>query len=68
MSLFSKTVKEFFMADKAIMLAANQIGATLLPDNAQWKNRMEIRSSSSNRMYVVAQRKSIGNRHDNQNS
>ncbi len=26
-----------------------------LPDNAQWKNRFEIRSSSSNRVYVIAQ-------------
>ena len=28
-----------------------------LPDNAQWTNRFEIRSSSSNRLYVVAQNK-----------
>jgi hypothetical protein len=28
-----------------------------LPDNAQWTNRFEIRSSSSNRVYIVAQHK-----------
>ena len=29
----------------------------MLPENAQWKNRFEIRSESSDRVYVVAQRK-----------
>jgi len=28
-----------------------------LPENGQWINRFEIRSSSSNRVYVVAQNK-----------
>lgn len=28
-----------------------------LPDNAQWTNRFEIRSGSSNRIYVIAQHK-----------
>jgi hypothetical protein len=28
-----------------------------LPDNAQWTNRFEIHSSSSDRVYVVAQHK-----------
>lgn len=32
----------------------------MLPDNAQYTNRFEIRSSSSNRIYVIAQNK--GNR------
>lgn len=32
----------------------------LLPDNAQWTNRFEIPSSSSDRVYTVAQRKSNG--------
>jgi len=32
----------------------------LLPDNAQWRNRFEIPSSSSDRVYTVAQRKSDG--------
>jgi hypothetical protein len=46
------------MVDKAIIIVANQVGASLLPDNQQWKNRFEIRSESSNRLYTVAQRKS----------
>ena len=28
-----------------------------LPDNAQWQNRFEIRSESSDRIYIVAQNK-----------
>lgn len=31
---------------------------SFLPDNAQWTNRFEIRSESSNRLYTVAQHKS----------
>ena len=30
----------------------------ILPDNDQWKNRFEIKSESSNRIYVIAQNKS----------
>jgi hypothetical protein len=26
-----------------------------LPDNAQWKHRFEVRSESSNRVYIVSQ-------------
>lgn len=29
----------------------------MLPDNDQWKNRFEIQSESSNRLYVIAQHK-----------
>lgn len=29
----------------------------VLPDNAQWTNRFEIRSQSSGRVYIVAQNK-----------
>lgn len=29
----------------------------MLEPNAQWKNRIEIKSESSSRLYVVAQRK-----------
>ncbi len=29
----------------------------ILPDNDQWKNRFEIKSESSNRIYVIAQNK-----------
>jgi hypothetical protein len=35
---------------------ANNTDLEILPDNAQWKNRFEIKSESSNRIYVVAQR------------
>jgi len=39
-------------------LATIRIDSTdLLPDNDQWKNRFQIRSSSSNRIYVIAQHK-----------
>lgn len=31
-----------------------------LPDNAQWKNRFEIKSSSSNRVYIVSQNIAYG--------
>lgn len=30
-------------------------GSVALPDNDQWTNRFEIRSSSSNRIYIVSQ-------------
>jgi hypothetical protein len=29
--------------------------STRLPDNGQWTNRFEVRSASSNRIYVIAQ-------------
>lgn len=35
-------------------------GAVKLPENASWKNRFEIKSATSNRLYVVAQRKTSG--------
>lgn len=34
--------------------------AITLPDNDQWQNRFEIRSESSNRIYVIAQHKIKG--------
>jgi hypothetical protein len=39
---------------------ARQIGSTVMDDNAQWTNRFEIKSSSSTRVYVVAQRRTDG--------
>lgn len=36
-------------------------GGIALPDNDQWTNRFEIRSESSNRVYIVAQNKKTGN-------
>lgn len=35
-------------------------GAERLPDNDQWTNRFEIKSESSNRVYIIAQHKSKG--------
>jgi hypothetical protein len=34
--------------------------AVVLPDNKLWTNRFEIRSSSSNRVYIIAQNKTKG--------
>lgn len=35
-------------------------GSKRLPDNDQWQNRFEIKSASSNRIYIVAQNKQSG--------
>lgn len=35
-------------------------GSKRLPDNNLWTNRFEIRSASSNRVYIVAQNKATG--------
>jgi len=32
-------------------------GSVMLPDKEQWQNRFEVRSSSSNRVYIIAQHK-----------
>lgn len=34
-------------------------GLTVLPDTAQWINRFEIESQTSNRVYTVAQRANL---------
>lgn len=47
-------------APTALALVAARTGGTLLPDNAQWTNRIEIRSETSSRLYTVAQRRSDG--------
>lgn len=36
------------------------VGVVALPDNKQWVNRFEILSETSNRIYVVAQRRTTG--------
>jgi hypothetical protein len=43
-----------------LIAAARAIGATLLPDNAAWKNRVQIKSETSSNLYIIAQRKSDG--------
>ena len=40
----------------SITLRKNSL-SNILPDNAQWMNRFEIHSSSSNRVYIIAQHK-----------
>lgn len=42
------------MSDLAVIRAIEDAG---LPDNDQWTNRLEIRSESSNRVYIIAQNK-----------
>jgi hypothetical protein len=49
------------MANKEVAIfeaAAKSLGATVLPDNAQWSMRLNIRSESSSRIYTVARKKS----------
>lgn len=40
-----------------LALIASLNGLTLLEDNAQWTNRFEIKSETSNRIYVISQNK-----------
>lgn len=47
-----------FPGDVAVVAA--QIGSRLEPDNQQWTNRFIIASQSSDRTYVVAQRRTNG--------
>jgi hypothetical protein len=46
--------------NRELVAFANRHNVEVLPDNAQWRNRFEIRSESSTRLYTVAQRKSDG--------
>lgn len=43
-----------------VVSIASSIGSKLEPDNAVWTNRFVIQSQTSNREYVVAQRKTDG--------
>lgn len=43
-----------------IIRAANSLGLSILPDKRGWTNRIQIKSESSTRLYVVAQRQSNG--------
>jgi len=45
------------MSNQISIVQKNSIA---LPSNAQWENRFEIRSESSNRVYIVAQNKKTG--------
>lgn len=44
----------------ALALIAQKTGCVVLTDNPGWKNSLGIRSSSSNKMYTVAQRATSG--------
>lgn len=48
------------MTGKELAIKAKQRGLTVLEDIAGWKNRIEIQSESSNRLYVVAQNTTTG--------
>jgi len=39
------------------LIVRKPFGSVALPDNDQWMNRFEIRSESSNRIYIIAQNK-----------
>src|SRR2546423_1559565 len=46
------------MESTALQVVARRVGGDLLPNNTQWVNRIQIRSETSSRLYVVAQRRS----------
>ncbi len=48
------------MNRQELIIAANRSGAVILPDAKGWVNRLQIRSETSNNLYVVAQRASTG--------
>lgn len=48
------------MSSSALVKIAREFGGEALPDNAQWTNRVQIKSSSSDNLYIVAQRKGSG--------
>jgi hypothetical protein len=43
-----------------LLKTLSKMGATALPDTDGWQNRFQIRSSSSDRVYVVAQSRANG--------
>lgn len=42
----------------SIPVIRKPLGSITLPDNDQWMNRFEIRSETSNRIYIISQNKS----------
>ena len=44
----------------ALATVAAKTGAVVLPDGNGWTNRLQIRSGTSNKLYVVAQRQKDG--------
>lgn len=51
------------MPSNSIVKVAQELGLTVLLDNKSHTNRMEIHSESSDRVYIVAQRKTNGKCH-----
>jgi predicted nucleic acid-binding Zn finger protein len=47
-------------SQSAVQVYMKNQGLDILPDNNQYKNRFNIKSESSNRLYVIAQRISDG--------
>ncbi len=45
------------MAKTTEIILREKIEGSLLPDNNQWENRFEIRSETTNRIYIIAQNK-----------
>jgi len=43
-----------------VAAVASRIGSSLMPDNAEWVNRFTVKSTSSSKTYVVAQRREDG--------
>lgn len=55
--LCQKAKGETMDRDQVARVAAD-IGSSLMPDNSQWMNRFTVESTSSSRVYTVAQRRS----------
>ena len=53
----SKKTKQQNTMSTALELIQQSGDIQILPDNSQWKNRFEIKSESSNRLYIIAQNK-----------
>lgn len=56
--LVCRTAREEIMDRNQVARVAAEIGSSLMPDNSQWVNRFTVESSSSSRVYTVAQRRS----------
>lgn len=48
------------MTNNALVAVAQKLGGRALPDNSQWENRVEIKSETSNKLYVVSTHKTNG--------
>lgn len=53
-----QTARGAMMDRDQVARVAAQIGSSLMPNNSQWMNRFTVESTSSSRVYTVAQRRS----------